>query len=82
MDPGDKEKTAFKAGNGLYQLTVMPFGLCYASVTFERLMDNVLAEIPSELYMVYLDDNIVYGKTFQMEVDRLWMCYSSSGRPT
>jgi hypothetical protein len=33
----DREKTAFSIGNGLWQFTVMPFGLCNAPATFERL---------------------------------------------
>ena len=42
MSEEDKEKTAFSVGNGLWQFTVMPFGLCNAPATFERLMDHVL----------------------------------------
>lgn len=39
MDPKDREKTAFSIGKGLWQFTVMPFGLCNAPATFERLME-------------------------------------------
>ncbi|GBL90665.1 Transposon Ty3-I Gag-Pol polyprotein [Araneus ventricosus] len=39
--PEDKEKTAFTTGQGLWQLKVMPFGLCNAPVTFERLIETV-----------------------------------------
>ena len=35
MHPEDREKTAFTTGKGLWQFTVMPFGLCNAPATFE-----------------------------------------------
>ena len=43
LNSEDKEKTPFSAGTGLWQFTVMPFGLCNAPATFERLMEQVLA---------------------------------------
>ena len=60
----DKEKTAFSVGNGLWQFNVMPFGLCNAPATFERLMERVLKGLHWRTCLVYLDDIIVMGKNF------------------
>jgi len=64
----DKEKTAFTTGNGLWQFHVMPFGLCNAPATFERLMEQILAGLPLHVCLVYLDDILVPGKTFEEEL--------------
>jgi hypothetical protein len=41
MDPKDREKTAFITKYGIYEFNVMPFGLCNAPATFQRLMDRI-----------------------------------------
>ncbi|GFW30211.1 hypothetical protein TNCV_3067631 [Trichonephila clavipes] len=45
INPEDREKTAFTSGQGLWQFKVMPFGLCNAPATFERLMETVLKSL-------------------------------------
>ena len=52
MDKDDKPKTAFMTGNGLYQFTVMRFGLCNAPATFERLMEKVMSGLPCEVCLL------------------------------
>jgi hypothetical protein len=71
LHPDDKEKTAFSTGQGLWQFTVMPFGLCNAPATFERLMESVLRGLIYDACLVYLDDIIVIGRTFQEHLDNL-----------
>ena len=69
LDKEDK-KTAFSARNGLWQFTVMPFGLCNAPATFERLMEQVLAGLPITVALVYLDV-LVPGVSFLDHVSNL-----------
>ncbi|XP_043199138.1 uncharacterized protein LOC122368890, partial [Amphibalanus amphitrite] len=73
MADQDKEKTAFCAGGGLqlWQFRVMPFGLCNAPATFERLMERVLDGLNWKTSLVYLDDVIVLGKTFREQSSHL-----------
>lgn len=71
VEEKDRPKTAFTTRSGLYQFTVMPFGLCNAPATFERLMERVLSGLPWEVCLLYLDDIIVYAKTFEAELERL-----------
>jgi hypothetical protein len=65
VHPDDKEKTAFSTGQGLWQFTVMPSGLCNAPATFERLMKTVLRGLTYDSCLMYLDDVIIIGHTFQ-----------------
>lgn len=62
IDDKDREKTAFSIGGGLWQFSVMSFGLCNAPATFERLMERILKGLHWKISLVYLDDIIVMGK--------------------
>ena len=42
LDPKDKPKTSFATCQGLFEFIMMPFGLCNAPATFERLTETVL----------------------------------------
>ena len=79
LDPQDREKSAFISRKGLYEFKVLPFGLCNAPATFERLIEIVLAGLHWETCLVYLDDIIVCGKTFEDMVT--WMrCFQDYNR--
>ena len=66
-----KEKTAFCANNKLFEFNVMPFGLCNAPPTFQRLMDDLLKNLTWVACLVYLDDVIVFAKDFETHIERL-----------
>lgn len=65
MHAEDRPKTAFSYGQGLWQFRVMPFGLCNAPATFQRLMERVLSGLQWNTAMIYLDDVICIGWSFQ-----------------
>ena len=69
--PEDQPKTAFTTPEGLYQFKVMPFGLCNAPATFQCLMDRVLSGLKWSSCLVYFDDIIVVGTTFQEHLHHL-----------
>lgn len=64
MHSADKEKTAFTTPDGLFEFNVMPFGLCNAPATFERFMDTVLRGLKWEICLCYVDDVVIFGRTF------------------
>ena len=61
----DREKTAFATHLGLFHFNVMPFGLTNAPATFQKYMDKILRGLVREICLVYLDDIIVFGKTYE-----------------
>ena len=64
MDEKDKEKTAFICHMGLFEFNVMPFGLKNAPPTFQRMMIEILGDWIEEFVVVYIDDIMIYSKTF------------------
>ena len=72
MDEESKQYTAFTLGSmGLYECESMPFGLCNAPPTFQRLMQNCLGKLNLMYCLIYLDDMIVFSKTPEEHLQRM-----------
>jgi hypothetical protein len=52
---GDEWKTAFRTRYGLFEYTVMPFGLCNAPGTFQSMINDVLRDLLDAGTVVYID---------------------------
>ena len=77
MNETDKEKMAFITHKGLYEFNVMPFGLCNVPGTFQRLMNFVLQDFLGKFVAVYLDDIIIYSRTFEQHIDHLRLVFET-----
>ena len=71
MADSDKAKTAFTCPFGLYEYSRMPFGLCNAPATFQRLMNASMHDFIFRILLVYLDDLLVYDGTFESHLKSL-----------
>ena len=73
IDDESKQYTAFKLDSmGLYECDSMPFGLCNALPTFQRLMLNCLGELNLTYCLIYLDDVIIFSQTEEEHLE--WIC--------
>ena len=66
-----REKTAFATPGGLYQYTVLPFGVHGAPATFQRMMDQLLW--PHQAYAAaYIDDIIIHSDSWDVHRRARW----------
>jgi len=57
---GDKYKAAFKTSKGLFEPTVMFFGLTNSLATFQTMMDDIFQEEVAQGWLrIYMDDMII-----------------------
>ncbi|ESK87517.1 reverse transcriptase-rnase h-integrase [Moniliophthora roreri MCA 2997] len=60
---GDQWKAAFKTNKGLFEPTVMFFGLSNSPATFQAFMNNILSDFIDEGWcVVYMDDILLFSK--------------------
>ena len=75
MHPASKDKTAFISHAGLYEFNVMSFGLTNAPPNFQRLMSRVLHGLEWKVCLIYIDDIIIFSKTFEEHLFRLRLVF-------
>ena len=67
VEMGDEasQKSAFATHCGLHEFIRMPFGLCNAPATFQRLMEVVLADLLWSVCFVFIDNILVCSRTLK-----------------
>jgi hypothetical protein len=68
---GDEWKAAFKTNKGLFEPTVMFFGMCNSPATFQAMMDDIfMTMIDNRLVIVYMDDILIFAD-IKEELERI-----------
>jgi len=67
----DRDKTAFVTRKGQWRFKVLSFGLANAPSQFARIMELVMSGLTYDVCLVYLDDILIFSKTFDEHLDRL-----------
>ncbi len=71
LDPSTAHKTAFATHSGVYQFKKLPFGLRNSPSAFAMAMNHVLRDITFQYAIVYVDDILIFSRSFQDHLDHL-----------
>jgi hypothetical protein len=71
IQESDIPKTAFRTRYGLYEYTVMSFGLTNAPAYFMYLMNTVFMEYLDKFIVVFIDDILIFSKMMEEHEEHL-----------
>jgi len=71
IDERDRDKTAFVTRMGQWRFKVLSFGLANAPSQFAITMQLVMSGLTYDICLVYLDDILVFSRTFDEHIERL-----------
>lgn len=71
LDEGSRQKAAFITQSGVYEWKRMPFGLQNSPISFQTLMSNVLRGLNWKSVLVYVDDILIFSKSFDEHLKHL-----------
>jgi hypothetical protein len=71
----DQYKTAFQTHHGHFEYKVMPYGLTGAPATFQFVMNHILAPLLRKCVVVFIDDILIYSKSFDEHVQHVKMVF-------
>ena len=62
---GDEWKTAFRCRYGLFEYTVMPFGLSNSPATFQGMINHIFRDTLDQGMSAYMDDIIIWSQMLE-----------------
>jgi hypothetical protein len=62
--PQDQDKTTFTSPWGTFAYKVLPFGLCNAPTTFQRVVIGIFSDMVNDYMEIFMDDFTPYGTDF------------------
>eukprot|EP00253_Pinus_taeda_P020172 PITA_20172 len=71
ITPQDQDKTTFTSPWGTFSYRVLPFGLCNAPATFQRVVIGIFSDMINDSLEIFMDDFTPYGTTFEDALQNL-----------
>ncbi|CAC5410016.1 unnamed protein product [Mytilus coruscus] len=77
LDQAMKHKSAFITYKGVYEFNRLPFGMMNSPLTFQCLMTKKLKDLNFKIALVYIDDILIFSKTFEDHLNHLQQEFSN-----